>query len=429
RKVADRLSQLSLPPEEYAALRKRQQVATVPNLAPVDEIRFEGLTRVNPQTAQAVMQTEVGKPLVQAQIDADMRRIYGMGDLEHVNYNLLEEPGKRVMVVEAVEKAWGPNYLRLGLGLSSDFSGATHFSLLASHRMTWLNSLGAEFRTDAQVGFNNTLRLEFYQPLNPRGQYFVAPHAQVGQDRVDLYSGEERVAVYNIGSSTVGLDLGVVFRQFGQLRFGVEAGKVSPKLSSGVGVVDPGDDRVSQGGFRARLIFDQVDNVNFPRHGWSANVEAYNSSTDLGADAGYTTWRANAGAAYTFGENTVRLNLAGAGKLGSNPLPAYAQFQWGGFLRQSGYASGQLFGSSMQFGELVYFRRIIRGDLLEGAFAGGSLEVGNYGTPLVPGNTSGLLKSMSLFVGADSPLGPVYLGYGRAADGADSFYFFLGRPY
>jgi NTE family protein len=333
------------------------------------------------------------------------------------------------MAVEAVEKAWGPNYLRLGVGLSSDFSDAAQFNLLATHRMTWLNSLGGEFRTDVQVGFNNSLRVEFYQPLNPTGQYFVAPRAEVGQDRVDLYSSEERIAVYNIGSRIAGLDFGVVFKQFGQIRFGVEGGKVTPKLSTGVGVIDPVDGGYSQGGFRARLVFDQLDNVNFPRHGWSANVETYNSSTELGADADYGTWRATAGAAYTFGESTVRINLAAAGKLGSNPLPAYAQFQWGGFLRQSGYASGQLLGSSMQFGELTYFHRIIRGGLFEGAFGGASLEVGNYGTPLVPGNTSGLLKSASLFVGADSPLGPVYLGYGRAADGAGSFYFFLGRPY
>ena len=60
RKVADRLAQLSLPPAEYAALRKRQQVAMAPSLQPVDEIRFNDLERVNPQAAQAVMQTTRG---------------------------------------------------------------------------------------------------------------------------------------------------------------------------------------------------------------------------------------------------------------------------------------------------------------------------------------------------------------------------------
>ena len=54
RKVADRLAQLSMPPAEYAALRQRQQVGTVPDIKPVDEIRFSQLNRVNPESARAV---------------------------------------------------------------------------------------------------------------------------------------------------------------------------------------------------------------------------------------------------------------------------------------------------------------------------------------------------------------------------------------
>jgi NTE family protein len=47
----------------------------------------------------------------------------------------------------------------------------------------------------------------------------------------------------------------------------------------------------------------------------------------------------------------------------------------------------------------------------------------------VPGNPDGLLKSASIFVAMDSPIGPAYLGYGHAQDGNSSFYFYLGLPY
>ncbi len=167
RKLADRLEQLSLPPHEYAALRRRQQVVVTTETQPVDEIRFEGLQRVNPATAQAMMETSPGKPIDQGKLDSDMRRIYGTGDFEHVNYRFLEERGRRVLAVDAVEKAWGPDYLRFGLGLSSDFGGDAYFNLLASYRKTWLNSLGAEWRTDVQFGNTRGLVSEFYQPLDP----------------------------------------------------------------------------------------------------------------------------------------------------------------------------------------------------------------------------------------------------------------------
>jgi Outer membrane protein len=88
------------------------------------------------------------------------------GDFEHVNYRFLEEPNKRVLAVEAVEKAWGPDYLRFGLGLSNDFSGDAYYNLLASYRQTWLNSLGAEWRNDLQLGRTSSFETEFYQPLD-----------------------------------------------------------------------------------------------------------------------------------------------------------------------------------------------------------------------------------------------------------------------
>ena len=77
----------------------------------------------------------------------------------------------------------------------------------------------------------------------------------------------------------------------------------------------------------------------------------------------------------------------------------------------------------------MYYHRIKRASLLEGAYGGLSLELGKVGDPLVSGSPEGLLKSGSLFIGADTPVGPAYLGYGRAGDGNQSFYFFLGRAF
>jgi hypothetical protein len=47
----------------------------------------------------------------------------------------------------------------------------------------------------------------------------------------------------------------------------------------------------------------------------------------------------------------------------------------------------------------------------------------------LPGNLSGTLYSGSLFVAADTPIGPVYFGYGRGQNSNSSWYFFVGRPY
>ena len=128
-KAAARLTALSISPQAYAALRSRQLVAIAPDAQKVDEIRFASMKRVNPATVEAMLATRNGEPIDQEKLDSDMRHLYGTGDFEHVKYRLQDEGGKHILVIDAVEKSWGPNYLRFGLGLSSYSSGATvHFS-------------------------------------------------------------------------------------------------------------------------------------------------------------------------------------------------------------------------------------------------------------------------------------------------------------
>ena len=429
RLMADRLRQLSLPEAEYAALRQNQMAAVVPDTRPVDEIRFEHMKRVNPQAALAVMETKAGEPIDQATLDADLRRLYGTGDFEHVNYRLIEEPSRRVLAVDAVEKSWGPNYVRLGLGLSSDFSGDAYFNLLVSHRQTWLDSLGAEWRTDLQIGRTSSLYTEYYQPFDAAGRFFVAPHAILERRSTTLFQGDHRIARYDMRSLLAGVDVGSQFARYGELRIGVEGGTLTPSLDTGPQSLSPGEDSITQGAFKLRLVLDQADSVHFPRDGWRVVAHVFDSNDMLGADDPYTKWVVEGTAVYSIGEHTFNIAGRAGGRLGSHPLPRYDQFQWGGFLNQSGYATGQLAGQRLTFGRLLYYHRILRGTLFEGAYGGISLEAGKVREPLVPGNPDGLLKSVALFVAADSPVGPAYLGYGLAQDGNSSFYFFLGRAF
>ena len=430
RKMADRLAQLSIPAEEYAALRHHQLVAVPPDLRAVDEIRFENLELVNPIAAQAVMETQPNRPIDQQVLDRDMLRIYGTDYFEHVNYRFLEEPGKRVLAVDAIEKTWGPNYLRFGLGLSSDFQGDSYFNLLASYRKTWLNSLGAEWRNDLQIGRTSSFMTEFYQPLDDRGFFFVAPHAGYEQRWADIYKGDQHVATYGLTSLLAGFDLGSQFTRYGELRIGMMGGVLSPELNSGPQNLSPGEGNIGQGAFRARLVLDQLDSVQFPRSGWRGESSLFNSNSVLGADDDYTKWDVDGTVVRSFGPHSFNFSAKAGGRIGTDTLPRYDLFQWGGFMQQSGYATGQLVGEDLKFARLLYYHRLLRGSLLEGVYGGLSYEIGQIGTPLVPGNPDGVLQSACIFLAADSPIGPVYIGYGRSlTDTNNSVYLYLGRPF
>ncbi|MGE5090144.1 MAG: patatin-like phospholipase family protein [Candidatus Levyibacteriota bacterium] len=429
RQVQARLEALSLPPEQYAALRARQGLEPPPDDRPIDEIRFAPMARVNPEVLRHEMQTKVGEPARQDVLDHDMLLLQGSGDFEHVNYHLLDDAGRRVLDIDAVEKSWGPDYLRFGLGLGSDLQGDAFFNLAASYKRTWLNSLGAEWRTDAQMGRTTRLATEFYQPLSVDGRWFFAPNAKVERRAFDLFQGSQRIARYDLRTIQGELDLGINLQRYGAIRLGYLGGQVNPRLDTGPQALAPPSGSVAQSALVARGLIDQLDSANFPRSGYLAAANVFASRAALGAQDDYTRWDANLSGAYSVGRHTLNAAVRAGGALGNGTLPAYDLFQWGGFLQQSGYPQGALLGRQLTYGRLVYTYQVLGRKLLfDGLYAGASLEAGRMEQPLVPGSPTGLLKSAAVFVGLDSVLGPLYLGYGRAADGNRSAYLYLGRP-
>jgi NTE family protein len=430
RKVADQLRRYSLPPEQYALHRQSQVRNVAQDTRRVDEIRVEGVSRVNEEVVVQSMETRAGEPLDVATLDLDMRRIYGRGDFEHVSYRLIDEYDRRILAVEAFEKAWGPTYVRFGLSLSSDFRGDNAFNLLASIRRTWINRLGGEWRADVQLGNDGLLFTEFYQPLVPNQYFFIAPRLQFASAPADIFGGpdgDDLAARYTVSIGTVGLDLGSQFTKYGELRVGLLAGQGEAELQIGDPILAQYSIKRDIGAVRARLYLDQLDSTNFPRSGYVLDAQVLGSTTQLGASDSYNRWNANFLGAKSFGPHTFQLAMAGGGSFGANPLPLYDYLNFGGFLRMTGYRDGQLRNDSLAYGRLTYMNQLFKMPLLEGVYLGASIEGARLGNPLIPTGIQGNVASGSLFVAVDTPLGPAYLAYGRTQDGSSNVYFYLGK--
>ena len=430
RAVAAQLQRYSLPPEAYAAHRSAQVRVLAQDVRKIDQILVQGLDRVHEEAVIQHMQTTVGSPLDAATLDLDMRRIYGRGDLEHVSYRLIDEPDRRILAVQAVEKSWGPTYVRFGLSLSSDFRGDNAFNLLASVRRTWLNRLGGEWRADAQVGNDGLLFTEFYQPLTPSQAFFIAPRAQLATGPADFFGGphgNDLATRYDVSVGTFGIDLGGQFTKYGELRVGVLAGRFDADLQIGDPLLARFPLKRDIGAVRARLYLDQLDSTSFPRSGYMLDAQLVASTTRLGASDSYNRWTAKAVGAKSFGAHTMQFAAAGGGSLGGNPLPFYDYLSWGGFMHISGYRDGQLRNDAMSYGRLTYMNQLSKVTLLEGVYAGASIEVARLGQPLMTTGISGHVASGSVFLAVDTPLGPAYLAYGHTHDGNNNLYFYLGK--
>jgi NTE family protein len=426
RAMSDGLRRYSIPPEQYAALRKTQ-VAEAKALGTVDEIRVEGLKRTNPEVARELVQSKPGEPLSEDKVGADLRRIYGRGDYEGITYRILGDTGPRAMVIQPTEKAWGPDYLRFGLGLASDFQGDNAFNALVQYRKTWLNRLGAEWVTELQVGQDTHLSSEFYQPVSEEGRWFVAPNFQIGQQTRGAFVGNDKVADYLISVGQGGLDVGAVLGTWGELRVGPVWSKVFARVDTGSPVLP--SVRQTTAGLRALLFVDQTDNAWFPTDGFGAIVKAYAAMTSFGSALNYERLEGSARYAKSWGPHTLNVTASGGTDFGSD-MPAYESFALGGPLRLSGYRVNQFSGREYAFGRLTYYNRVIPlPDLLgSGVFVGASAEVGKI-TNRFDGNASpGTLWSGSVFLGADTFAGPAYLGVGFAPAGNWTLYMLLGAP-
>jgi len=428
RKVENQLSGLSLSPEQYAQYRKGLKTLIEQDFSAVDKIRFDNLKTTNAEYLQSLMETQPGKEIKQETLDKDLRRIYGTSDFEHINYNIIENGGERILAVDAVEKAWGPNYFRAGVGLENDFNGSSNYTLEGLFRKTWINSLGAEWVTRVRIGNTDAIQSEFYQPIDSQHHYFVAPQIEIRRDSSDLYSGSHHIATYDGEVYRAGVDFGRDIAEYGQARLGIRAGVRKPQLSVGSRDLEPPEDTVREGAFVASLQLDKLDSVAFPTAGWQGAASLYNSNSSIGADDNYTKWDIRGTYVKSFGKNTFSIFGAANGSLDGD-LPFYNQNYWGGFLRLSGLAYGQLAGESLTYGRMMYYNKLADYKIFDGLYAGFSLEAGKMRNPAVAGNDSDLIKAASIFIATDSPLGPAYLSYGHADTGDSSVYLFLGLPY
>lgn len=424
RRVAGRLSHLALSPEAYAAYRQRRVERDAVRAVVVDDIRFDGLERANEKVLAASMETKPGRPVDFKTVDNDIRRLYGRGDFEHIDYRIVDDDRRRVLAIDLQEKSWGPDYLRFGLTLVADFPGDSYFNLAARYRRRWLNDLGAEVRLDAQAGYVSRIAGEFYQPLDVHGRFFVAPYAEFERRPLDIYAGRQRIARFTFNTYDVGADLGMAIGKYAELRAGAVNRYIKARLDTGLPPFFT-DDNVHQVGPRLRFVYDQLDSLDFPRDGTAATVSAYSAKDEEGRR--YVKLDLSAQAATSIGPHT----LQGVFELHGSPngrLPDVDLVKFGGFQQLSGYRTNQLLGTRLAYGSLAYLYRLHSRPLFGATYLGASIEAGRMRHIDLTGAPRGLLLAGSVFVGLDTPVGPLYIAYGHTRDGNNSAYIFLGRP-
>lgn len=423
RRAEESLRRYSLSQEEYKRhLAARGLHETVGGT--VAFIRINNQSKVSDAVISSHITAKPGEPLNIAQLERDIQQIYGLEIFESVRYELVEENDKTGLVIQAKEKPWGPGYLQAGLITSINFEGDAPFRLGMTYTLTQLNALNGELRIGGQIGDEPGLFGEIFQPLDPGARYFVSGRLGYLSRNINLFdSAGNNIAQARARGYAMELGVGRQFGTWGEVRLGYryETGDIDV----GIGAPTPDHD-YDTGQLIVRLTDDKLDNAYFPTKGHAGKVEWRVSREDFGADTDFDQVTLGYHHVYSWGRHTLLGGLRVEATL-DDDAPIQSLYRLGGFLRLSGLDQDQLTGQQSGLARLVYMRQINAIQYIRfKTYAGASLELGNVWQDSSDIGFDDTIFAGSAFIGADTPIGPIYLGLGHTDTGDTSVYLFLG---
>jgi NTE family protein len=436
-----RMQDLKLSEADYAAWKAKRRASKAGSLGsmPLQSVRFEGSKLTQPELLRTQMETQPGQPFEVAKAERDLRRLAAAGDYLITDYQLRRSPQGDDLVFKLQDKPWGPDYLQVGLDFSTDTNGRSAFNLKLVHTRHWLDSSGAEWRNFVRLGTSPSLATEWYRPLPwvlPDGlRSFVAVGGMLERRQQQLYDDPTGDVDLQLArrTRTLGVDLGLTWRELGEFRLGRidEATHVQPELISPTWVGGRLAQQSLERGWRLHGVFDQLDSAFFPTQGWRVDgqyVLGDRSGKGLSPQAkgDMSRWELQGQAVTSLGNHSLHVGGRVAGSAGA--LSDFPRYSLGGFQQLSGYAADQVSGPQVALVRLGYAWRLGTYPVLRSVYLGGSVEAGKAWQQWSRSQDAAWRTGNSLYIGADTALGPVYAAIGNAQGVRPTFMLFVGRP-
>lgn len=443
--VASSLERFAIDANAYTAWQQRRaaRFAELMQGLPTELafVRVEGVTERQMQRLQRQLDIQPGDAPDPAVIERDLQRLIALDDYVRLDYRLEPVPGsdREGLVFVLTEDPASVNQFRVGLDLKTDFQGLGDFNLRISHNRRDLNALGAQLRSRVELGATVAAGTEFYQPFGNDRKLFLSGYADHELRRIEWFDqGGDPLAQFRRRTTRIGLDTGWHLGRTGNtgdVRLGVVGSRRQslPQFANIQGVSPVREVTWAEAAWRLAWVADQLDHANFPESGYRYTFDWQSGRYRVeGERSPFMRWTATANQITRHGPHIWNAYLQLAQSSTVSPS-AVDEFALGGFQNLSGYRPGQLAGNELALARMTYYRRMASSPGLARAwYVGGSLEAGavwsqSTAQSLLQGRDRWRFGS-SLFVGADSGIGPVYFSLVHAPKGYTGLYFMLGRP-
>ncbi|RIL08919.1 MAG: hypothetical protein DCC75_07740 [Proteobacteria bacterium] len=384
---------LSIPAGDYNHYLSARTGRTQPQQQ-IQFIRLKNRSHVTDSRIKELMRVKAGDLFDPDKIEEDVQRIYQSGHFTTVQYAVVKEGGDSGIEIDAAGKEWLEQYVRLGMAFEDNLERDDNFRLGAAFRTYGVTSLDSYFETQFELGKIPKFSAELYQPLTQDSPYFVAPMISITRSSLNVSDGDSIVAEYE---RTEGLAKAAIGRRISTM------GEFTLDYTRGFGELE-------------RDIGDP-------------SLQDFSSAVDdLGAPSDFQELSNLVSIPWSFGSNTIIIRNVFATTFGDRPIERL--YSLGGFLNVSGTLQNSLPASNFDSGGVIYFRRFsdVQNPFFDLAFfAGGSFEMTTIHNDDPRFEDYTLINSGSVFVGADTPLLPVYLGFGISDIDEKSIYITFGR--
>lgn len=416
--------------QRVADARGRSEPLSIAKTPPViDYVRVENDSRLSDEILLRKLDHFPGRPMDPPAVVDAMQEIYAFGVFTRVDYTVEQRDGKTGLVVHAEQRPGDANRLRPGITIAATGEGRSTFDISLEYRMLQLDRYGSDARFVAVLGDRKRFEAEYFKVLDSRRDWFVAPSIDLQKRPVPVYdSSGYRLAEYDVTYGLATLAAGRQVGTLGEIRAGIQSGIGEAKLQEGTYSPDKVD--LDLGRIFVSGGLDTVDNPYFPTHGYNANAQWTLGRTELGDVADYQTVYARGLMALGSRRDTVLLNLEG-GDAVDGRLPLSSLFTLGGPFSFPGFNVDELSGETFAVARALYRHRLTNSEGLFNVpvYAGVTLTVGNTFARHGDFDFDDMRVGGSVFLAADTVVGPVFVSVGHADGGRTAFYLFVGKPF
>jgi NTE family protein len=324
------------------------------------------------------------------------------------------------------EKNWGPDYLKVDLGVYASAGGDVSFALYGKHIRTWINSLGAEWRNELQIGGEFLASTSFFQPLDVAHRFFVEPQAIFSRSLEDLFQDGERVARYEFIDAGGLLDLGLNVGRYAQARVGYVFD--SREVNVDIGSTLLPETSPVDAGLLASAEYDSRDTAFNPTRGLAAALEYMKADDSMGGDRNWERAELGLGVAVPLRRDVLWVTAAGGDNLGS-ALPPDRAFALGGPGSFPGLELGELrVGGYWTLGTSYLWKVKEVLPIRNLALYAGVRLVGGAVYDRIDDGRTGDIYGGSIYLTGRTRVGPLTLGVGATSTDSWSVWLSVGRP-